>query len=346
MAGLDVESLLGQIAPDNPCGDSLEYDAVYMEMERAARGKEAQQMGDSVIEGEEPDWKDVSKKALDLLGRTRDIWVVIYLARSLLRTEGFPAFASALELLVGYLERHWDHVHPELDPEDAVPADTRIIKIKTMASRESLLGDLREAPLVSARGFGTFSLRHMEQSDGRSPVPEGEEAPEGAAIDGAFMECEVESLQASAEAVTACLGHMEKIDALLTEKVGAAQSADLSPLTGQLAEIGKILADRLARRGVGDAGGVVVGEEEGGVVVGGGGEAPVASGEVRTREDVIRLLDKACEYFNRYEPSSPVPLILNRAKRLVTRNFMEIMQDLAPDAISQVETVSGSQTED
>jgi type VI secretion system protein ImpA len=343
MAGLNVESLLGEVSPESPCGESLEYDPAYMEMERAARGKEAQQMGESIIEGEEPAWKEVGTSALKLLGRTRDIWVVIYLARSLLRTEGFPAFASAMELLVGYLERHWDRVHPELDPDDAVPADSRIIKLKTMASRESLLGDLREAPLVTARGFGSFSLRQIEQSDGRSPVPEGEEAPAGAAIDGAFMECEVESLQATADAIAVSLGHVQKIDDLLTDKVGAAQSADLSPLTRQLRDIGKILAERLARRGVADPEAAADGGE---ASVAGGAAAPEASGEIRTREDVIRLLDKACEYFQRCEPSSPVPLLLKRAKRLVTRNFMEIMQDLAPDAIGQVETVSGRQTEE
>ncbi|TDI44659.1 MAG: type VI secretion system protein TssA [Acidobacteria bacterium] len=343
MAGLDMENLLGEISPENPCGESLEYDQVYQEMERAARGREAQQMGDSVIEGEEPDWKEVKAKALDLLARTRDIWVVIYLARSLLHTEGFPGFESAMALLLGCLDRHWDHVHPQLDPEDAVPADSRVIKIKTLASRDGLLGDLREATLVSARGFGTFSLRHMEQSDGRSSVPEGEEAPEAAAIDGAFMECELESLQASAAAVTASLGHVQKIDALLTEKVGASQSADLSDLTSQLTEISRILADRLVRRGVADPDADAEGGEAG---VSAAAGLPAASGEIRSREDVIRVLDRACEYFQRYEPSSPVPLLLNRAKRLVTRNFMEIMQDLAPDAISQVETVSGTRTEE
>jgi type VI secretion system protein ImpA len=36
-----------------------------------------------------------------------------------------------------------------------------------------------------------------------------------------------------------------------------------------------------------------------------------------------------------------VPLILQRAKKLVNKNFMEIMNDLAPEAVSKVQMVTG-----
>jgi len=48
-----------------------------------------------------------------------------------------------------------------------------------------------------------------------------------------------------------------------------------------------------------------------------------------------------CKYFERYEPSSPVPFLLQRAKKLLSMNFMEILQDLTPDAVSQAENICG-----
>jgi len=60
-----------------------------------------------------------------------------------------------------------------------------------------------------------------------------------------------------------------------------------------------------------------------------------------SRDEIARMLDKACEYFHRYEPSSPVPLLLERAKRLMSKDFVEILRDLAPDGIAQFEVVSG-----
>jgi len=67
--------------------------------------------------------------------------------------------------------------------------------------------------------------------------------------------------------------------------------------------------------------------------------------EIRSREDVIRVLDKLCEYYAQHEPSSPLPLLLKRAKRLTSLSFMEIIQDLAPDAVAQAKSIGGAEAE-
>jgi type VI secretion system protein ImpA len=76
------------------------------------------------------------------------------------------------------------------------------------------------------------------------------------------------------------------------------------------------------------------------------GRALSSDGEVRSREDVVKLLHKVCQYYDRAEPSSPVPLILKRAIRLTGMDFMEIINDLTPDAISQIRTVTGEKSEE
>ena len=63
--------------------------------------------------------------------------------------------------------------------------------------------------------------------------------------------------------------------------------------------------------------------------------------EINSREDVIRVLDKICQYYQRFEPSSPIPMLLQRSKRLVSADFMDIVRDLAPDALAQVENLRG-----
>ena len=79
----------------------------------------------------------------------------------------------------------------------------------------------------------------------------------------------------------------------------------------------------------------------------GGAARPAAiTGEVNTREDVLRMIDKICGYYERSEPSSPVPLLLQRAKRLVPKTFFEILEDLAPDGINQMAVISGGRPEE
>src|SRR6185369_4615662 len=64
-------------------------------------------------------------------------------------------------------------------------------------------------------------------------------------------------------------------------------------------------------------------------------------GEVRTREDVVKALEQIMAYYERHEPSSPIPLVIKRAKRLVKMSFLEIMKDVAPDAMPQAELLRG-----
>ena len=74
--------------------------------------------------------------------------------------------------------------------------------------------------------------------------------------------------------------------------------------------------------------------------------AKVKTTGIQTRQDVIAEIDEICKYFEHYEPSSPVPFLLQRAKKLLSMNFMEILQDLTPDAVSQAEKICGAQKQD
>ena len=78
------------------------------------------------------------------------------------------------------------------------------------------------------------------------------------------------------------------------------------------------------------------------------GEKPgsLVVGEIASREDVIRTLEKICEYYSRHEPSSPVPFMLKRAKKLVRMDFMEILRDLAPGGTDQADLIFGLQPEE
>jgi len=58
---------------------------------------------------------------------------------------------------------------------------------------------------------------------------------------------------------------------------------------------------------------------------------------------VVRALDRICDYYRQFEPSSPVPYILKRAQRLAKMNFMEIVSELTPDAITAVKVVTGTE---
>jgi type VI secretion system protein ImpA len=56
----------------------------------------------------------------------------------------------------------------------------------------------------------------------------------------------------------------------------------------------------------------------------------------------VKALDLVQEYFRSNEPSSPVPMFIDRVKRLIAaKDFLEVLADIAPDAVSVARAAGG-----
>ena len=67
----------------------------------------------------------------------------------------------------------------------------------------------------------------------------------------------------------------------------------------------------------------------------------LASFKATTRAEALLLLKKGAEYFRAEEPTSPVPYLIERALRLSEMNFMDLLADIAPDALSRGRDILG-----
>jgi type VI secretion system protein ImpA len=300
-------------------------------------------MGGVVLAGEEPEWREVRERCVALLGRTKDLRVAVYLARALARTNGLPGFADGLALAEGLVERYWEGLHPRLDPDDGNDPTMRVNIIAGLSDREQVVNALRGAPLANSRLAGRYSLRDFELANGTLSKPEGDAAvADMASIDAAFLDMDAAELQAVADGVAAAMQHLDGLDRALNAAVGAGSSADVSLLRSTLKSMNQLLATQLARRGLADGAAVEAGAPGAVATMGG---APAMSGPLQTREDVVRMLDQCIDWYSKYEPSSPVPLLLRRAKRLVSKNFLELVQDLSPGGLNELQTIAGLESE-
>lgn len=345
MSVIEVEHLLQDIGADAPSGKDLEYDPAFMALVEKARGTPEQQMGDRIEPAVPPNWKEVCKDALALLASTHDLRLAVYLSGALLHTDGYAGLADGLSLLQGFLEMFWDSVHPQLDPEDDDDPTQRMNIISGLCDFESMLHPVLLAPIVESRAMGRFSLRDMHMAIGKLPPPPTGEPPQLAALQAAFSDAPVESLQGTLSAIERSLDALKRTEVFLAERVGVGNTPSLAPLNDLLRDAGHVVRDQLARRGAEvTAEGAVdgAGADEGRTAASEAGTTVAgAVGAIRNRDDVSRTLDLICDYYSRFEPSSPVPLLLRRAKRLVPKDFMEIMMDLAPDALGQVQVIKG-----
>jgi type VI secretion system protein ImpA len=332
MNALPVEDLLASLGDDAPCGADLEYDPAFLAFGEAAQGKLEQQFGDTVIAAKEPDWRVAHEQAFDVARRTRDVRVAVMLARAGARLHGVTAYVSALSLIAGLLERHWDHVFPMLDTDDNNDPTMRLNALAPLVDADAGLADLRAAIVGSGRA--ALSVRQLELAAGKAEPLPGETVP---TLEGAVQAVQAAEAQSAGLLAALKQAHAEviRIEAVLGDKVSASRGPDLRLL--------RVLTQTLANVATQAEGSSVTSDSEDSSTSSSTGTVSRgAPGSLQTREDVVRSLDRACDWLERNEPTNPAPLLIRRAQRLMGKSLLEIIRDLAPAGIDQIENIAGT----
>ncbi len=331
---VDVAFLLEPVSGDLPCGEDLEYDPTFLQLERDAVGQPERIMGDAVLAAEPVQWRTVRQQSEQLLQRSKDLRIAHFLLQSALAIEGLGGLADSLTLVHQLLLRHWADLHPQLDADDANDPTLRLNALMSLAG-EPTLNLLRETPLVRSRVFGSISLRAAANASGFQHF-QGESLSSDQ-LSAALQDADAQTLQASREALAQARQGLHNIEQLLGEHLGVGQGVSFEALDRQLKLAQQIL-------GAGAAPELVATNESQGAEA---TDAPLSPGESRAsadinnRDDVLRQLQHILDYYTQHEPSSPVPVLLNRARQLVSADFAAIVRNLIPDGMSQFENLRG-----
>ncbi|SFU07882.1 type VI secretion system protein TssA [Sedimentitalea nanhaiensis] len=345
---MDPDVLLKIKGDESPSGENLEYDQTFTEMELAAQPVEEQQVGNSTNAGHDPDYREVVTKALEVLEKSHDLRAAVFLSDAILHTEGLTGFADATTVIRGHLEQFWETCHPELDEDDDNDPTMRVNAIQGLCGQPGGLAgaapvyrSLNRAPVTDSRGFGRFSMRDIDISEGQIVLPDGETGPDTATIAAAFQDTDAETLTATMAAVQTAIQNVRAIAAVFDDKTPG-QGPELDPLIKLLDR----MAQQIGKYTVAPATAPEAGDPDGGLsgVASDDGVLPApaaAPGEVNSRSDVSASLDRIVTYYRQNEPSSPIPILLERAKRLVNADFLTIMQDIAPGEVENVRMLGG-----
>jgi type VI secretion system protein ImpA len=332
MPDLDIDSLLAPIAGDGPCGVDLEYDPAFQTLLELTAGKPERHSGSTIIPATPPEWPAVREQALQVAARTRDLRVAVWLIRTAAHTDGLAGAVRGLQLLRGLIEKYWDHVHPLLDASDNNDPTARLSALSPLIHSAGL-NDLRAAGLTTSRGAVT--VRDLELAFGHvEPMP-GEAAPTEEGITPAVAAA-IAQTPTLAETMASGLEAVQAMAKLLDDHLGAANAPELSPLIK--------LMQCVANAGAVAQGGAAVAVDSADTAHAANNSAARQSsgaGAINSREDAIRTLQRVCDWIERNEPTNPAPLLIQRAQRLMKKNFMEIIRDLLPDGLGQIEKLAG-----
>lgn len=343
------EPLLQPVSEAAPCGKSLEdspllaaFDAYRVFGQQTEIGTRPTNKPDDPAQP--PPWEEVIEKSLAALALSKDLRVLAYLAAGLVRRDGVVAFCEVLQIAAAWLDNWFDAVYPRAE-EDLLFFRTNALN--NFVDRLAIVDALRRAPLASQHPTGAVSLRLIELATGVLPVAKTEPPPpKEAELQAVFAATPILELQGLFSAVTAALDALKRIDVKMTGAGGVAATPNFDgrddkgravSLRHQLKRIQEVV--RQALKSHPQAAQVAADPAA--------GEAPAEAapagvvGAVRSRQDALRALDAVAAYFAQAEPSSPVPIFLERAKRLVSKSFLEALQDIVPDALNAAKAAGG-----
>jgi len=344
----DLNQFLFEHHADAPCGANLEYDPEFVALEQDVLGKPEVQYGSTITAAVPPEWKTIKRIAMQLLARSRDLRLAVHLLRANLALQGILGLTEGLRLVERLLEERWDSVYPALDADDDMDPTLRINSLAILADRATVLKDLREVTLILLPGLGPLNLRMLEIATGEMALPVGQEKVALASIERALQDVDQADLIAARGALVRAYDSAVNIETILVRHVGHARALNLDGLTRMLKRGRDVLG---LEDGTGDEQAdadvdlQAVHAVGGSVRIGGGRPVPPDTGEISNRDDVVRVLSKLISYYELHEPSSPLPILLLRAQRLVPKRFIDILEDLAPDGLQQIKFLRGPQDE-
>jgi type VI secretion system protein ImpA len=326
---LEASNLVTPLFADSPCGADLDesepmllpaFDAYRLFGQMAPWPKDQQ-----------PDWREIRDRSMEALGKSRDLRLLSHLGAAVLRTDGLGSFCETLNAASTWLTQWWDETYPRID-DDAI---LRRNALNALADRIAVVDGLRRTPLLEHRQLGSYCIRDIEIAQGHLAPGADEPARDAAQLDALLATVELESLQSVAARVRQAAEGFRAIEATMRDRAGSESAPSFeAPLT-VLARTQALLDAQLAVRAPATVA-AAAGAGEG--APGGAARVP---GAIGTRAEAVSALDAVAAFFRTSEPSSPVPLFIERAKRLVGKDFLTVLEDMVPDSVPQAKSVGG-----
>lgn len=341
---INVDDLLKPVAEDKPCGEDFTYHPAFQNLETISRGKAETQFSPA----EEPDWKAVRDAALEVLGQSKHLSASVILCSALLKVGGLEGLRDGFAVVRGLTEKYWDGLYPKLDAEDNNDPIERL-NILNNLSGGRFITQLKQVLLCNSPAMGRITLQQIitakEKAGQAEPAggkKDSDSTPDLNQIQAAFRDAGSDTAKITLVLVNEVIGHVQGIESFLDSTLGAGKGVNFEPLDKLFVIMKSAVAPHAS---TGDASAGQPSDGNPALPAGGGKSSakggPGLSGSIQTRADVIKALDLICDYYRDNEPSSPVPLILQRAQRLVAMDFMEIVTDLTPDALTQLQVITG-----
>ena len=371
---IDFDRWLSPLDGDSPSGRDLRNDTRFHELERLVEPQVEVSYDDHNRPSSEKlvpvDWRKVLAKAEEVGKAGRDLRLLVIVVRALAGEEGFAGLAQGLTLIARTFADYWETMHPALR-QGASGSEAALRRMNALADlqngKDGLLFELRERVWMNVPPVGPVRGVELEKAslDGNSALKDAPglgaaeaerlKAEHGKLIDRVRVACaefakrHPERASATIADIEAAVAALDGVDAAVRQHLPETATT-LPELRGFLDRVGSAL-----KRGSLQSAQSVAGAADPPVEaapLSAQAPRPVANGHdasaamlparINTRDDVVKCLDLVIDFYDRGEPSSPIPHLARRIRRMVHMDFIELMEDLAPAGLKEFRLLAGA----
>ncbi len=369
---MDFEILLEPLEGDNPSGMELRNDPRFHAIERlletAAKTNRVLPDGTLNPSALPTDWPSIENDGLELAKTGRDLRMLNVLIRAGFAADSFEGLSAGLKMLDTTLETYWENLNPQLRDRDTPQArvQPRQNAIKQLENDDNgLLGDLKYSIALSPRGIGPLTGEDLAAATlgvfeaqakyaGATEAELAEIASNHEARVGR-VKAGTRALAAEepdrAEALVAALIQAQETLGSICTRFNTSAGYEKDPGLN-LGELGEFLRQvqttlELAMSDMSDAANESdepAPQPQAGQQAAAPAIAPAITatpGAVNSRADVERCLDGIIAFYERTEPSSPIPHLARRLRRMVPMDFLDLMEEVAPSGLKEFRNVAG-----
>lgn len=351
---MDLDGLLSPINDEAPCGPDLDDsgDNDYFSYTMAAESRLPERFVNvetgRVFDRTAIRLDDERRSLGSLLGRSRDLRLLVLLAQFHASAGDIAGFARILDTMAELISRYWLEVHPQAQNGDM---ELRRVALEGLDDRAKVLMPLMHAQLFADRRVGAVSWRAWQVAQKPDIAYKDEEKPNAGLMREAFSAPENRAgVDAAFERVSSAIRRLGEIRGRFLGEGMFEHAPGFDPVLAVLTDIRTLLADNAPHLKQDTA---VPVPEAAPPAVTAAPEAiaappvvrqPAATGMQNHRE--ARAALAALEaYFAENEPSSPALILVHQARLLIGRPLVEAIAALAPGrasgAVLSVDPASG-----
>jgi type VI secretion system protein ImpA len=330
MSRIDFASAAKPLKEDDPCGLDLDMagDEDFLNFVAIAEGllpteyfKDGEPFASTGAE-----FEDHMARIEPLLARTRDVRLFSLLARFSILRRDYTQFAACLDAIAGFLEHHWDDVHPR--------ADGGAFALRAAAlsplNEPTVVFPLQYMPLAEDKRQGSVTYRARMCADGAVKPREGERILPAPIILEILRESDAERLAATISLASLLASSLERIQTAFAEHCGLEKTPTLTKIRETVAGINALLKEATKTE-----------DEQETEAEAGAAAITLRLGKLATASDARRALDAVTAYFRRREPSSPVLPLVAQAREIQGKPFAAVMEALLPRKAGDAEFMIG-----